>query len=213
MMETDACVHPCPAGTASVRRMALEAGALGLRGIVVPDAAPGEYAGVRIIPALLISEADIRKVSSRIRKHAAGGTLIIVDAGENGFNRALLSMKGVHLLRNISRTHRNAFDHVAARLAETAGVAVDLDLAPLIHGRGSSRQRVLHRYHDIIRLRSRYHFPLTISTNACSVPDMRAPEEMQLLCTLFGLPEEDAALALGTPELLIRPAEPVRVIP
>lgn len=212
MMETDACVHPCPAGNASVRRMALEAGALGLRAIVARDAMPGEYAGVRIIPALIISEPDIRKVSGQIRKRGTVGTLVLVDAGENGFNRSLLAMKGVHVVRNICRTHRNAFDHVAARLAEASGVAVDIDLYPLIHARGAARQRVLHRYIDLIRLRSRYHFPLTLSTNACSVLDMRSPGEMQLLCTLFSLPEEDAALALSTPEALLQPGEPVRVV-
>jgi hypothetical protein len=35
---------------------------------------------------------------------------------------------------------------------------------------------------------------------------------MQLLCTLFSLPEEDAALALSTPEALLQPVEPVRVV-
>ena len=213
MMETDACVHPLPSGNASVRRMALEAAGLGFSALVVPDAVPGEYAGVRIMPALLISETDIRKVSGQIRRRGAGGTLVIVDAGENGFNRALLAMKGVHILRNICRTHRNAFDHVAARLAEANGVAVDIDLSPLIHARGAARQRVLHRYHDVIRLWSRYRFSLTLSSNACSVLDMRSPGEMQLLCRLFDLPGEDAAIAQRTPCALLHPAELVRVVP
>ena len=144
-MDTDACTHPYPAGNSSVRRMAVDAGALGFGGIVIPGARPGEYHGVRIIPAIIISETDIRKVTGQIRKGGNGGTLFLVDAGENGFNRAVLAQKGVHGIRRVHRIPKNAFDHVAARLAAENGIAVDIDLSPLIQEKGTIRQKVLSR--------------------------------------------------------------------
>jgi len=212
-MDTDACTHPYPAGNSSVRRMAVDAGALGFGGIVIPGALPGEYHGVRIIPAIIISETDIRKVTGQIRKGGNGGTLFLVDAGENGFNRAVLAQKGVHGIRRVHRIPKNAFDHVAARLAGENGIAVDIDLSPLIQEKGTIRQKVLSRYNDLMRLYSRYQFPLTISSNACSVLDLRSPDEICLLCTLFGMDEEDTNRALQTVWTLLSPAEPVTVVP
>lgn len=212
-MDTDACIHPYPAGNSSARRMALEAGEMGFRAVVIPGAAPGEYHGVRIIPAIIISETDIRKVSGQIRKRGNGETIVLVDAGDNGFNRAALTQRGIHGIRNIHRTPKNAFDHVSARLAGENGIAVDIDLSPLIQEKGVLRQKVLYRYNDLMRLYSRYCFPLTLSSNACSVLDLRSPDEIRLLCTLFGMDKDDAARALQTPWTLLSPAEPVKVVP
>ena len=211
-MDTDACIHPYPAGNSSARRMVLEAGEMGFRAIVIPGAVPGEYNGVRIIPAIIISETDIRKVTGQIRKRGNGVTLVLVDAGDNGFNRAVLTQRGVHCIRRIHRAPKNAFDHVSARLAEENGIAVDIDLSPLIQEKGVLRQKILYRYHDLMKLHSRYRFPLTLSSNACSVLDLRSPEEIRLLCTLFGMDKEDTNLALRTVWTLLSPAEQVMVV-
>lgn len=212
-MDTDACIHPYPAGNSSVRRMAIEAGALGFSGIVVPGEMPGVYQGVHIIPAVLIRENDIRKVTGQIRKHGASGILIFVDAGDTGFNRAVLAQTGVHGIRSIHRIPKNAFDHISARLAHENGIAVEIDLYPLIHERGVSRQRVLNRYNDLMKLHSRFQFPLILSSNACSVLDLRSPEEIRLLCSLFGMNKDDTNQALRTISTLLSPLESVMVIP
>jgi ribonuclease P/MRP protein subunit RPP1 len=211
-MATDACIHPYPVGNSSVRRMAVDAGTLGFGGIVVPGAEPGVYHGVRIIPATIISETDIRKVTAQVKKRGNGDTLFFVDAGDNGFNRAVLAQKGVHAIRRVHRTPKNAFDHVAARLAAENGIAVDIDLSPLIQEKGTIRQKVLSRYNDLMRLYSRYHFSLIISSNACSVLDLRSPDEICLICTLFGMDVEDTNKALQTVGTLLSPADPVTVV-
>lgn len=212
-MHTDACIHPYPAGSDSVRRMAVEAGALGFAGVVVPGAEPGEYRGVRIIPAVIISEPDIRRVIVQIRKHGSGGALILVDAGDIGFNRAVLNHKGLHGLRRIHRTPKNAFDHVSARLAGEQGIAVDIDLSPILQEKGIVRQKVLNRYIDLMKLHSRFHFPLTVSSNACSVLDLRSPGEIGLICTLFGMEKDDTDRALQTAWNLLAPRDSVMVVP
>lgn len=212
MMETDACIHPLPAGDTSLMRMAIEARELGFDAIVVPGAGAGMYGGVRIIPAVVVSLAESRRGGGRTRKPEETGTLVLADAGDHGQNRALLSRRGIHIIRGLHRTPKNSFDHISARLAEESRIAVDLDLSPLVREKGSPRQKVLSRYRDLVRLHSRFSFPLTISSNAYSFLDLRSPEEIRMICTLFDLSPEDSARALQTPGTLLAPPDPVRVV-
>jgi ribonuclease P/MRP protein subunit RPP1 len=192
--------------------MAVEARELGFDTIVVPDAAPLTYGGVRVIPAALFSGESVRTISGRLRKYGDGQSLIMVDAGENSYNRAVLNLKGVQVLRNISLARKQSFDHICARIAAERGTAVDLDLFPIIHTTGTSRQRVLARFGELIRLHSRYRFPLTISSNARSVLQLRSVDEIVLLCSLFGMGEDDVRAALATAGELLSPPGPVRVV-
>ncbi len=212
MTTTDACLHPYPNGNSSLRRMALEAGALGFDSIVVPDAPPHEYFGVRVIPAILVAELNPRVISGLIRANGQKRPLVMVNAGENGFNRAILNLKGIHILRQVHKTRKNSFDHVSARLAAERGVAVDIDLYPIIHSSGLSRQRVMQRYNDLVTLFNRYRFPLTLSSNACSILDLRSVEEICLLCGLFSLEEDDVRAGLGTAGSLLDQKGPVTVV-
>jgi ribonuclease P/MRP protein subunit RPP1 len=70
----------------------------------------------------------------------------------------------------------------------------------------------LSRYNDLMRLHSRYSFPLTVSSNASSILDLRSPDEIRLLCTLFGMDKEDTSKALQTVGTLLAPAGPVTVV-
>jgi len=212
MTTTDACLHPYPDGNSSLRRMALEAGALGFDSIVVPDAPPQEYFGVRVIPAILIAELNPRVISGLIRANGQKQPLVMVNAGENGFNREILNLKGIHILRQVHKTRKNSFDHVSARLAAERGVAVDIDLSPIIHSSGLSRQRVMQRYNDLVTLFNRYRFSLTLSSNACSILDLRSVEEICLLCGLFSLEEDDVREGLGTAGSLLDQKGPVTVV-
>jgi ribonuclease P/MRP protein subunit RPP1 len=212
-MVTDCCVHPYPRGDSSLRRLALEAGALGFDSIVAAVPEGSRYQGVRIIPASIIIETEVRKVSGQMKRQGGEGVLVMVNAGENGFNRAVLSINGLHILRQVHRTQKNSFDHIAARMAASRNVAIDIDLYPLIHDTGPSRQRVLQRYQDILTLRSRYHFPLTLSSNSCSWLDLRSVDDVYHVCGLIGMDEEEVTEALGTADNLLLPSRPVREVP
>lgn len=213
MTTTDACLHPYPEGNSSLRRMALDAGSLGFDSIVVPDAPALEYYGIRVIPAILVAEPNPRVISGLIRTNAEKRALVVVNAGENGFNRTILNLKGIHILRYVHKTRKNSFDHVSARLAAERGVAVDIDLFPIIHGSGISRQRVMQRYRDLVTLYDRYRFPLTLSSNAFSILDLRSVGEICLLCGLFGMEEDDVLAELGTAGSLLDQKGPVTVVP
>lgn len=211
MNVTDACVFPIPHGDSSARRLAADARALGFDSMILPGH-PGFSSGdFRAIRGKILRCRNASQLSAAIRK-TEQDTVVLVEAGDNSFNRAALSMRGVHVLRNIQATDKRAFDHVAARIASGRPVGIDIDLYPVIHLRGAQRQRVLERYRDIVRLQKRFGFMVTLSSGAVSVLDLRSPDELAALCTLFGMEWEAAVAALASIGRIIAPPSAVVVV-
>ena len=86
-------------------------------------------------------------------------------------------------------------------------VAIDLDLSPLISGRGYSRQRAIHRYRDILVLERRFEFPITLSSHARSILDMRAVREITGLCSLIGMDTSDVEKAFFGVDFITAPPQ------
>jgi ribonuclease P/MRP protein subunit RPP1 len=212
MMITDACVYPSPRGDSSVRRMALEARELGFDSLVAIDAGISEYAGVSVMSGVQIRHTSVQEILSRIKCQKGRDAVVMVEAGDSGFNRAILTMRGVHILCGVHKTDRYGFDHIAAKMAADNRIAIDISLAPVIHGRGVLRQRALDRYLDIARLYRKFEFPLVLSTHARSVLEMRSVREISALASLVGLDIMDIEQALGNAGRLCSPERAVRVI-
>lgn len=213
MMITDAAVFPFPCGDTTVRRFALEAKALGFDSLVAVDTPACSFDGVEVFRGILIRDAPVKDVISRLKREKETGTVFSVGARDNGFNRAVIGLKGVHILRGIHAAERNAFDHVTARMAADNGVAIDIDLSVLIAGRGAARQRAIYRYRDILTFERRFEFPVSLSSHARSYLDLRAVREMSGLCSLIGMDTTGVEKALGAVGRITAPPEPaVRVI-
>lgn len=208
MKITDACVYPYPLGDSSVRRMALEARKLGFDGLVAAATASGEFAGIEVYSGILIERTATKDIINRVRREKNTKTVLSVQAGDNAFNRAMISLKGVHIIRGIQLADKTAFDHVAAKMAADNQVAIDIDLSPLISGRGISRQRAIHRYRDVLVLERRFEFPITISSHARSILEMRAVREIAGLCTLLDMGISDTEMALSGVDTITKPPVP-----
>ncbi len=213
MRATDASVHPYPAGDSSLKRMALEARELGFDSIVAVETPRQMLGDMRVLSGAVIREPQIKDVIAAVKKKERSTDVIFVNAGDNPFNRAVLTLRGVHVLRHIHKTHRSSFDHVTARIAAERQIALDIDIYPLVHLKGVHRQRALRWYEDLMRLRKHYPFPLTLSSNARSVLDLRSPRELINLCALFGMSPEDVESALSAFDSLISPERPVELVP
>ncbi|MGB8890585.1 MAG: RNase P subunit p30 family protein [Methanoregula sp.] len=197
MKITDACVYPYPAGDSSVRRLALEANMCGFDSIVAADTPAANVYGIDVIPGIFLTGITAREIQAMVKKSKGTGTIVSVSAGDNGFNRAVAGTTGVHILRDVSCADKKAFDHVAAKIAADNTTAVDIDLFPLIFGRGHFRQKAIHRYLDLMVLYRRFEFPLTISSSTRSVLGLRMVREVTGLCSLFGMDETDVEKALA----------------
>ena len=213
MKITDAAVFPYPCGDTSVRRLALEAKALGYDSLVAIDSPAYSSDGVEIHSGIIVQDAPLRDVINRVKRAKDAGTVVSVGARDNGFNRAVIGLKGVHILRGIHAADKTAFDHVAAKMAADNNVAVDLDLSVLIAARGVARQRAIHRYRDVLIFERRFEFPVTLSSYARSYLDLRAVREITGLCSLIGMDIPDVEKALDAVGRVTTPPAPsVRVI-
>jgi ribonuclease P/MRP protein subunit RPP1 len=214
MKITDACVYPYPAGDSSVSRLALEARAYGYDSIVAIDTPATEIYGVTVLSGIHLTNTAVKDVQERARKAGGSGAVISVQAGDNGFNRAVAGTKAISILRGIHEADRYAFDHVTAKIAADNMTAIDLDLSVLIAGRGHLRQKAIHRYRDLVVLQHRFEFPLTISSSARSVLGLRTVRELAGLCSVIGMDVSDTALALAGVDRIMRPDDAaVRTIP
>lgn len=213
MKITDAAVCPFPHGDTSVRRFALEAAALGFDSLVALDTPPATYGDVEVKRGIIIRTPSMKEVMALVKREAGSGAVISVKAGDAGFNRAAVGYRGVQILRGIHAADKNGFDHVTAKMAADNRVAVDIDLSVLIAARGVARQRAIQRYRDVLVLEQRFEFPLTLSTYARSVLDLRAVREITGLCSLLGMDLADVERAFDGVGAVTEPARPaVRVV-
>ena len=205
----DGCIHPYPAGDSSLRRMAVEARELGFDQVVAVGGA-GEVPGV--LRGSVISAPAVRGVIAALQGIPRGGAVVMVTAGDLAFNRAVIGLKGVRVLKGVHRAPRESFNHVAAREAEARGVAVELDLSPLVEGRGLQRQKVISRYRELLQLHRRYRFPVTLASNARSVLGQKSVRDMALLAGLFGMEEAEVTGALTSLDSILAGRSPVQVV-
>jgi ribonuclease P/MRP protein subunit RPP1 len=213
MKITDACVFPYPCGDSSVRRMALEAKNLGFDRLVAVDIPPGEFYGIEVRTGIIMRSTPLKDIINRVKRERNSEAVVSVEAGDNGFNRAVISLKGVHIIRGIQSAEKTAFDHVAARMAADNRVAIDLDLSLFLSGRGITRQRAMHRFRDVLILEQRFEFPITVSSYAHSVMDMRAVREITGLCSLLGMDIPDVEKGFFGVDRITTPPDPaVKVI-
>jgi ribonuclease P/MRP protein subunit RPP1 len=213
MKLSDACIYPYPSGDSSVRRMALEAKFLGFDCLVAAGISSGNFYGIEVLNGVLIRDISLKDLVNRVRQVRDKNAVVSVQAGDNGFNRAVTGVKGVSILRGIQSADKTAFDHVTARMAADNRVAVDIDLSPLISGRGIIRQRAIHRYRDILVLERRFEFPITLSSHARSILEMRAVREISGLCSLLGMDIPDVEKAFAGIDTISTPSDPaVKVV-
>ncbi len=214
MKITDAAVFPYPCGDTSVQRLALEAKTLGFDSLVAIDTPAGSFAGVEVLSGIIIQDSPIRDVITQVKRAKDSLTVISVSARDNGFNRAAMSIGGVHILRRIHAADKTSFDHVTAKLAADNNIAVDINLSCLIQAKGIARQRAIHRFRDLLTFERRFEFPITLSSHARSYLDLRAVREISGLCSLLGMETSgiEGALA-GVRRITTPPSPAVRVIP
>ncbi|MDD1673123.1 MAG: ribonuclease P [Methanomicrobiales archaeon] len=192
--------------------MLKEACELGFDSCIVIHDGPLPAAEITALRGWIISEDSVKAVLARMRNVPSGIDLVMVEARDAAFNRGALSLRGIDILRGISRAPPKSFDHVCARLGAQHQIAIDLNLYPLLHERGGARQEVIRRYEDLIQLCRRFKFPLTISSDAGSILDQRSVREISSLCSLFGMHAWEVTQALATPGEITNRKGPVEVV-
>lgn len=95
------------------------------------------------------------------------------------------------------------FNHAEAELASKALAALEIDMAPLLSLKGSSRVRLLSRLRKEVIIAKKFSVPVVISSGAANEYLIRSPHEYAALATLFDMPQEAALQALSETPLTI----------
>ncbi|MCQ2510404.1 MAG: hypothetical protein MJ116_08085 [Lachnospiraceae bacterium] len=161
-----------------------------------------------VIPCVRIHTSAPKELQKGVRS-AAKNAIIIADAGENSFNRFVLTQKGVHFLAGLENLPKNGFDHITAKLAAEKNVGLVIELAAIIDYR--TRKSALSAYADILKLQRKYRFPLVIASGAKTPLGIRSIYETEALCSLFGMTRAEVYAALNGAEAVLHPKESVEV--
>lgn len=211
-MITDACIFVNQDGSATPRRMLLTAKSCGISRVVVCGNAsdiPASYAGVTVLRGKVIGRQNGRQFLDAVRKSPAG-CVVLVNAGENSFNRTAITTKGVHLLTGITDLPKGGFDHVVAKMAADHNTGVVFDLSRIINPK--SRRTALSRYAEVHLLQRKYHFPLVIASGTDTIFGFRNTTEIVALCSLFGMTRSEVYAALNGLDAVLAPPQLVTVV-
>lgn len=168
--------------------------------------------GVEIVRGAVIKAENFKDFQNQVKKYDSV-PIVAVNAGDNAFNRSVLSSGRINILKGMDNAPKNAFDDVCAVNALEKSVAVDIDLSPIIRKRGIARQKALAAYADILKFHRKYGFMLTISSGARTYTQLRGVREISNLCSLFGMTDEETASALNSVSALVNPQDAVTVNP
>ena len=210
-MITDACVYANDSSNTTLRRFALTAASCGFSCIIACDSAEDipEYAGVSILKGKLIGRVTGKAFLDAVRKTPAG-TVVFVQAGENSFNRTVITTKGVHLLTGIADLPKGGFDHITAKMAAQQNTGVVLDLSRIIDPK--TRRTALSRYAEILAFHRKFRFPLVLASGASDCLGQRNITEIAALAALFGMTKGEADAALCAVEGILYPKKTVEIV-
>nr|WP_319538970.1 RNase P subunit p30 family protein [uncultured Methanospirillum sp.] len=192
MQRIDGCSFLFQSGSCSVSRAIRELKEIGYTGMVACGIRDGKvpFDDFQIIPARYIRGTNIRNLQKEIQDPAEKGRYCMVQAGENGLNRSLLTLPGIHILCDLQSAPKNAFDRFCGQLAAERNIAIDIRVRPLWELRGVPRQRVIRAYEELLLLQNRYEFPVTISSGAQTLFEIRNSRAVTALLTEVGMDKD-----------------------
>jgi ribonuclease P/MRP protein subunit RPP1 len=214
MQYIDGCIFLFQPGSCSVNRAIGELKELGYSGMVACGIKPNEVpAGdFQIIPARYIRGSNFKNIQRDVQDPAEKDRYCMAQAGENGLNRSLLTLSGIHTLCDLHIAPKNAFDRFCAQLASERNIALDIRVRPLWELRGVSRQRVIRVYEELLLLQNRYEFPLTISTGALTPYDMRSIRAVKALLAEIGMDKDLICKSFSSVPNLLKKVKSVQEI-
>lgn len=209
-MITDACVYANEKSSTTLGRFALNAASCKFQRIVAVGSVQDldGYAGVEILKGIEIN-ATGKAFTDAVRK-APKGAVVMVKAGENKFNRNIISTKGVHLITGVADAPKGAFDHIISKAAADKNIGFVIDISKIIDPR--TRRKALARYAEINAFARKYKFPQVIASGASECLGQKTVDEIVEITALFDMTRSETYKALSSLDSIIHPKKDVEVI-
>ena len=124
------------------------------------------------------------------RAEMEDAAVVAVHGGDETVNRAAIEA-GADLLAHPNRGRGRSFDHVLAREAADAGVAVELSLASVLRASGGERVRAIRDLQTTLRLVRKYGTPFVVSADPRTHLHIRAPRELRAVGDTVGIGDDE----------------------
>ncbi len=197
----DLNVHAYPETEVPAEKLLRAAKRYGYTGIAITnhdDTVKGDLKSNFGFSGIEIRANSVGDLKRKIKLYHGKVAVLAVHGGNDKINRAALEDHRVDVLAHPSGEKREgALNHVLAKLAAKNGVAIEFNLNAIINSRKGERARVLLKMRSNLKLVRKYKAPMILTSNACSIYDLRAPREMIALASLFGMEREEATSALS----------------
>lgn len=145
-----------------------------------------------------IHSKNAMDLKRKIQKNRKNADVVMVYGGDLRINRAACENSRVDIISHPYRGRRDCgINHVSARRAAENKVAVELNVRYLLKIKPQYRYKVLGYYREILKLQRKFNFPLIITSDAHSIFDLHAPQDIIALTHCFGMGEEEANIALS----------------
>lgn len=185
-----------PAGSSTAARLASVASRYGYDGLVVWDADRTlEEGGQRIRDHYEIDVAhgtrvradDPETASGHIGSARSQTTILGLEGGSVTLNRFAAETDRVDVLLR-PMAGEGDVNHVIVRTARDNGVAIGVDLRPVIHERGGARVRAIEDLRKLAELIAHYEAPYVVTADPRTHLELRAPRELAALGDAIGQP-------------------------
>jgi len=197
----DLNVHAYPETEVPAEKLLRAAKRYGYTGIAITnhdDTVKGDLKSNFGFSGIEIRANSVADLKRKIKLYHGKVTVLAVHGGNDKINRAALEDHRVDVLAHPSGEKREgALNQVLVRFAAKNGVAIEFNLNAIINSRRGERARVLLKMRSNLKLVRKYKAPMILTSNACSIYDLRAPREMIALASLFGMEREEATSALS----------------
>jgi len=149
------------------------------------------------------NQEDLKRKVKKFRKKAE---VLLVQGGDLKINRAAVEDARVDILSNPYYGRRDSgFNHVLAREAARNNVAVEINVGYFLKNHNHRRGKILAQFRELSKLKSKYNFPLVITSGAHSVYGLRSPHDLMELAACFGMDKKTAGFALSeVPKTIIK---------
>ncbi|MDY6765032.1 MAG: RNase P subunit p30 family protein [Halobacteria archaeon] len=207
-------VHASPEIPTTLNRMALTARRAGYSSIVVrnhsdtfSESMPvADEIGIDAYSGVEINTESVNELHGYVGKYKQMDIdFICVHGGDEAINRAAVTSENVDVLCHPQRGKGMRFNHVLAKEAASNDVAVEFNLGKVLRSSGGPRVYSLRDMKRLLTLFRKYGFPIVISADPFSHLEVRGRREIEALCSLIGLTEEEIELGMcETPRKIAR---------
>jgi len=164
------------------------------------DAEVGSSGKLSLLHGVEIRAEDVAELHRKIRKYRRSVDVLAVRSGDDSVNRAALKDKRVDFLAHLEQG--DELNHVCMRYAAESGVAIEFNIASIIHSKRGARAKVLQRMSETLKLVRKYGAN-AILTSGGTLYDIRAPRELIAVAKLFGMEREEALKAVAETPLKV----------